>query len=242
MEYQTFDGKMTPILAAQTASQGGPVLLNLWASWCQPCLAELKEFSKHDLKLRGSGLQLLALSVDQLDTGRASMDNRSLERVLKQLGYIHAAGNATKGLIEELQAISDQIVELSGPLPVPTSILIDARGHLAAIYLGTLSVQQLLEDVRLLKQPVESRFPHALPFTGRWSLPPDRLSPFPVATRLALRGDLEGAQRFVSENRQRLVGNPQYLPLLIRLGDRWLAQGDWRMAQDQYAQVLDSNP
>ncbi len=236
--YQQFDGKTVSL----SNGHQGPILLNLWASWCKPCLAELKEFSQHEKELQAARLQLVALSVDQLDTRQAAPKAKSLERLLTQLGYTHAAGFASKELADELQAISDQIIELSGPLPVPTSLLIDSEGHLAAIYLGTLSVEQLLQDVRLLDQPVETRFTKALPFAGRWSLPPDRLNWFPVATRLALRGDLDGAQKFVSKNLQRLTSNPQYPALLIRLGDRALAKADWQMAELRYTQTLKVDP
>ena len=249
--YQSFDGKNATVVnrqakgrqteGRQTEGHKGPVLLNLWASWCQPCLAELKEFSQHEKELQNADLRLVALSVDQLDTRQTSPSNKSLALLLKRLGYTHASGIASKELVDELQKISDQIIELSGPLPVPTSLLIDSRGHLATIYLGALSVEQLLDDVRLLQLPAEARFTKALPFAGRWSLPPDRMNPFPVATRLALRGDLDGAQEFVTANLQRLSGDSQYLALLIRLGDRALAKGDWKMAELRYSQTLEAD-
>jgi thiol-disulfide isomerase/thioredoxin len=44
--------------------KGRFVLLNLWATWCQPCLKEMPDLERLQQKL-GSGLTILALSEDR---------------------------------------------------------------------------------------------------------------------------------------------------------------------------------
>jgi peroxiredoxin len=43
---------------------GHPVLLNFWATWCQPCIDEVPSLEDLARKIKGSDLRLLAVSVD----------------------------------------------------------------------------------------------------------------------------------------------------------------------------------
>ncbi|MCE9777652.1 TlpA family protein disulfide reductase [Shewanella algae] len=45
--------------------QGRLVLLNLWASWCPPCLREMPALAKLRNKLQGSSIQIVPLSIDE---------------------------------------------------------------------------------------------------------------------------------------------------------------------------------
>lgn len=44
--------------------KGHPVILNLWASWCTPCVEEMPSLIKAQLQYRNKGLVVLALSED----------------------------------------------------------------------------------------------------------------------------------------------------------------------------------
>ena len=47
------------------ALRGQPVLLNFWATWCPPCVAETPSLVKLDETLRPEGLVVVGLSVDK---------------------------------------------------------------------------------------------------------------------------------------------------------------------------------
>lgn len=97
---------------------GRPVLVNLWASWCAPCVKELPTLDH----LAGSGrLEIIAISQD-------SGPHASVVAFLKE----HR--------IETLKSYQDPNMGLSGALGpdtvLPTSILFDARGKEVWRYIG----------------------------------------------------------------------------------------------------------
>ena len=44
--------------------KGQAVLVNLWASWCSPCVAELPALAKLDAQLAPKGLEIVGISLD----------------------------------------------------------------------------------------------------------------------------------------------------------------------------------
>ncbi len=50
---------------------GKTVLLNLWATWCVPCRAEMPALDRLDAQLRSSGFGVVPVDIDQLRLERA---------------------------------------------------------------------------------------------------------------------------------------------------------------------------
>jgi len=99
--------------------KGRPVLLNLWASWCAPCVKELPML---DAIGRTGNLRVLAVSQD-------SAPQASVKAFLAKL---KVAG---------LGAFHDPSMSLSGALNaqvLPTSVLYDADGREVWRYTGDL--------------------------------------------------------------------------------------------------------
>ena len=59
------DGKTTPL----SAFQGHPVLIDLWATWCGPCLVSMPSFAKLADTYRNSGLTVLSIDEDSEPQG-----------------------------------------------------------------------------------------------------------------------------------------------------------------------------
>ena len=136
--FPTKDGKR------KILPQGKPLLINLWATWCAPCIKELADLSHHEALIRESGIDVIALNVDQLSN--TTIDPEKISGVLKKIKFPFLARNATEPMINLLQRLHDQLIGLNEPLPIPSSFLIDPNGNLSVIYKGPLEVTQLIAD------------------------------------------------------------------------------------------------
>jgi thiol-disulfide isomerase/thioredoxin len=166
-----------PELEALGAGQGGeqpvpllngagPVLVNVWASWCQPCRAELTEFRERADELR-QRLRVIALTADE---PAARADAR---RVLEELDWPFEVRSATPELLDTLDVLQRSLVLRRRRLPLPTSFLINARRELVAVYKGPVGVDTVLADLPLCEAGLDELRTAASPFRGRWVARPE---------------------------------------------------------------------
>ena len=101
---------------------GKPALVNLWATWCAPCVKELPTLDRLAAR-EGGKLEVVAVSQD-------AGPQPSVEAFLKE----HKIAN--------LEAYHDPRMALAGALGpdavLPTSILLDAEGREVWRYVGDL--------------------------------------------------------------------------------------------------------
>ncbi len=161
LSYTTLAGERRPL----PFPSGTPVLVNLWASWCEPCVAELAEFARRENELRAAGIEIVALSVDRL--GDEASSGEQAKTTLARLEFPFAAGYADDGLVNDLQDFHNHAVPMWRPLPIPTSYLIDGRSRLAVIYTGPVSVDDVLADARHVPGGYADRFERAACVPGR---------------------------------------------------------------------------
>ena len=95
---------------------GRTVLVNLWATWCPPCVAEMPDLDALEARLGGPGFQVVAISLDR--GGAAAVDRWFARSGLAHLA-IHTANPA-------------DFPDAS----LPTSILLDKQGRVAWTGLG----------------------------------------------------------------------------------------------------------
>ena len=104
--------------------KGVPVLVNLWASWCAPCVKELPTLDRLAAAHRDDG-QLGVVAVSQDDGPQTSVRAFLAKLKVKDLGAYH-----------------DPKMSLSAALGpdtvLPTSILFDANGKEVWRYVGDL--------------------------------------------------------------------------------------------------------
>lgn len=97
--------------------QGKPVLLNLWATWCVPCRAELETLSR----LPASNLQIVALSDE---------DPKTIAAHLEKNPYKLAIGHSAAGWLQQI--------------PVrPLTLIVDRDGIVKETRAGALDPAEL---------------------------------------------------------------------------------------------------
>jgi thiol-disulfide isomerase/thioredoxin len=62
-----------------SSSRGKIVVLNFWATWCEPCQEELPRLSKLSQSYAGKNIQFVAVSID------AAKDREKIEPLLRRL-------------------------------------------------------------------------------------------------------------------------------------------------------------
>lgn len=114
------------------ASRGHVVLLNFWASWCEPCLAELPQFVAWQREYGTRGLQIVGVSMD--DTAPPALAAAQKYR----LNYPVVMGDV-------------QLARRYGGIyGVPVTLLIDRRGRIEQRDDGAANLPQLQHAIELL--------------------------------------------------------------------------------------------
>lgn len=221
---------------------GRSLLVNLWATWCAPCLVELAEFRDRADDLRAAGVDVLALSVDGL--GEAQAKARNPSKVLAELEFPFPSSQATAPLLAAFQDFHDNLVGLNQPLPVPTSFLIDPQGHLAVIYKGPVTTERLLADLHHSQGTVDQRLQRAAQVAGSLIANPivsksRRTHEASIQYRYGLAqrasNDLEGAAYYLTAARHT---DPDFPPAAQELAQLHLSTGEWAKAAAEFESYL----
>ena len=91
--------------------RGKVVLLNFWAKWCGPCLAEMPSMESLKKKLKDEQFVILTVSIDEDDT-------ESLKKFVEKKRYSLIVLHSRYGTIRERYNIG----------AIPTSFVIDKQG------------------------------------------------------------------------------------------------------------------
>jgi len=100
--------------------RGEAVVLNLWATWCAPCVREMPQLDRLKKTLAGDGIRVLALSED-----------RGGAPVVEKFYAVNGIRN-----LEVLIDLGGVVLRDLGVRGLPTTVLIDADGREVARALG----------------------------------------------------------------------------------------------------------
>src|SRR6476646_8325629 len=111
LAFQGPDGQPTHL----ASFRGRPVLVNLWATWCGPCVVEMPSLDAlAGRQTAGQGLQIVAISQDSSDGRRKVTDFFAQRRFQHLQPYLDSEMGLMFGL---------------GLDTLPTTILYDSQGH-----------------------------------------------------------------------------------------------------------------
>lgn len=115
--------------------KGKVVLLDFWATWCQPCIEELPELKALHAAFSARGFTVLGVSLDALGAQGVGPFVRE-----NQVPYPVLLTGGTPPSSYPLMGL-------------PTAFLIDRQGRLARRYLGPKTFADLAKDVEKLLGP-----------------------------------------------------------------------------------------
>lgn len=220
-----------------------PKLVNLWATWCQPCIKELGEWKQHASKIASSGLEVIAINVDEPGADPTTHEAK-ITSAFDALRLPFEGGLADSMLVNQFDVMQRSILRRQQPLPVPSSFLIDAGGNLRVIYKGPVETQQILDDVALLDAGAEEVVAASVPFAGIWLGQPAGSSPNQLAVRFVEGGYQKEAEDYLRRLTTTKVESPTYKPVdaLVLLGAILSDQGRNEEAVKTFLQALELSP
>ncbi|MGA9718275.1 MAG: TlpA disulfide reductase family protein [Acidobacteriaceae bacterium] len=126
------DGKETKL----SSFRGRPLLIDVWATWCGPCLAWMPSLGRLEKEMRGNGLQVV--SIDRDEAAGTATHYLSLHG-FQWPNYHDKEGKLGKAL---------------GEAAIPLTLLVDAQGRIAFAGIGG-------EDEAALRKAIAGLVPQA---------------------------------------------------------------------------------
>jgi thiol-disulfide isomerase/thioredoxin len=108
------------------SNKGSVALVNFWATWCEPCRAEMPALAKMEAKLKARGFKLVTISADEPE------DDAMAQAFLKQAGFSGAA-------YLKLAKSDDKFINAIDPKwsgALPALFLYDRAGKKVQSYFG----------------------------------------------------------------------------------------------------------
>lgn len=101
--------------------KGKVVVVSFWATWCQPCMVEMKHLEVMQKELKDNDFTVLSISTD--DARSASM----VKPIIKRNGYTFPV------LLDKQTKVVSQ---LNPSKTLPYTVIVDKEGRIAATHMG----------------------------------------------------------------------------------------------------------
>jgi peroxiredoxin len=121
--------------------RGKPVVLNLWATDCGGCRAELPAFVQMDQRYKGKGLVVVGVSLDIM---YSDLKN-STEGWARVNPFVK-----TKGIEYPILLDDGSVEKVFKVTALPATYLIDRAGRIAATYTGVVDPSDLEANIKII--------------------------------------------------------------------------------------------
>lgn len=121
-------------------NNGKVILVNLWAIWCTPCIAEMPHLNELHEKYKDQGLIILGLNTGNDMGGKETEEN--VKAFVEKQGLKYTIGWSHRPLTEQFMKLG----QMNG---IPQSFLINRNGKLTGIFQGggPKVISQMKENV-----------------------------------------------------------------------------------------------
>ncbi|MFC0298351.1 TlpA disulfide reductase family protein [Geobacillus jurassicus] len=129
---RTLDGKEVRL----SDLRGKRVIVNMWATWCPPCRAEMPDMQKFYERYKDEGVEIVAVNLTQSE--------KQLEQVAR---FIQEYGITFTVVLDEKGEVSRQYQAHA----IPTSYLIDSQGIIRKKMIGPMSYDWLVDQMKSIQ-------------------------------------------------------------------------------------------
>ncbi|MBU3670984.1 MAG: TlpA family protein disulfide reductase [Sinobacteraceae bacterium] len=125
--------------AALQAERGSVLIVNLWATWCVPCLREVPDLLAVTKEYEKQGVKLIGVSVDDPSPGAAVVE-QFRQRYFPAFVTFARSGPQMDELASVIDPAWNEVV--------PTTYILDRQGKVVVRVQGKKSLNEFREAVR----------------------------------------------------------------------------------------------
>lgn len=120
-------------------------LVNVWATWCPPCIAELPDLAKLN-EATGGDVQVISVLLDALDDSMARDEDaiEAMEALVKDAGVTYPVLYPDDFLLAVGYSVSS----------IPTTFIVDEQGILINYAVGARSLEEWIDVANTVAQEV----------------------------------------------------------------------------------------
>jgi thiol-disulfide isomerase/thioredoxin len=140
-------------LIKKSAAASRPVLVNFWATWCDPCREEFPDLVKIDADYRARGLDFIVVSMDDLVDLKTTVPSFLANVKAKMPAFLLIAKDEG-AFLESITAVENKDDAVVG---LPVTVLFDTTGKIAYKKSGKIKPEVLRAEIDKLIPPVSTQ-------------------------------------------------------------------------------------